>query len=74
MLTEYECAVNKGHKMSCGEPQTPAPQCCGQPMVLAMTSGAPLAVLAPQPAGSALQSVAAPQSPRKGGRKTVIPA
>jgi hypothetical protein len=35
MPVEYVCAVNNGHKESCGAPQTPPPQCCGKPMVLA---------------------------------------
>jgi hypothetical protein len=35
MPVEYVCAVNNGHKESCGAPRTPPPQCCGKPMVLA---------------------------------------
>jgi len=35
MPVEYVCAVNDRHKESCGAPQTPPPQCCGKPMVLA---------------------------------------
>ena len=45
MLVEYVCAVNQGHKESCGAPQTPPPQCCGKPMALAQD--------APQPAACA---------------------
>jgi len=35
MPVEYVCVANKEHKESCGKLQTPPPQCCGQPMVLA---------------------------------------
>jgi len=44
MPVEYVCAVNERHEESCGAPQTPPPQCCGKPMVLARGSvrlGAP---------------------------------
>jgi len=46
MLTEYVCAVKNGHRQSCGSPQTPTPECCGQPMLLLQS--APLS-MQPQP-------------------------
>ena len=54
MPVEYMCAVNEGHKESCGALRNPPPQCCGKPMVLSRCLVNPPA--AAQPAAARKES------------------
>lgn len=63
----YECSVNNSHpQLKFAAPQTPAPVCCNQPMVLRQAQ-------APVPAAAAAAAPATAPAPQKPAAASGLP-
>jgi hypothetical protein len=73
MSADYACVVDKGHpRQVFGEPQTPAPLCCGKPLALVANAAPPVAPPAHAVNATATKPSAptAPGAPRRTSRKS----